>query len=488
MLPTATRRIVYVSLLSAVVIGAAEPAASTSKRCFTVRDSIGMVRIVNSPDNPENPNARGTTATYSPDGSRFVVHTVRGDLQDNSLVETLLLYDTNGVERYLRASAASPQKPTILAELRTRNDWAGLRDIQWIDANRVGFLAEGDNGASQIFLADTRTQRARQLTHSQTNIESYAISGNRLAYFARIVLASPTVQEVNGHPFFELAYYERDPNLAPLDLYTSELTGTVPRKIAGPYRLGPMFRRIWMSPDDHHAVILAPATNAPPVWAEYRYPHYDFLGYTPDKRSGDPTAWSLQSRSRFVLVDLTTGQSRPIVDAPNGLTATGLSLDVFWPKGRNAVILSNTFLPLAGVRGADLKARREAPAVAEVDLRSGVSTPIVWVPVHRESAPSKSTAQRVIRSVSFDSERNVIRVGWQSANGETTFSGFEYKPEHWAQTAVNVQGDFHPVEVYRQEDMNSWPRLMADGLQCHCTKVLYDPTPEFNSINFGRAQ
>lgn len=67
---------------------------------FTVRDSIEMMRILAfSPVPAVNPPSG--TALFSPDRSQFVLHTRRGDLVRNVNIESLLLFTSGEVLRYL---------------------------------------------------------------------------------------------------------------------------------------------------------------------------------------------------------------------------------------------------------------------------------------------------------------------------------------------------------------------------------------------------
>src|SRR5207302_279521 len=153
-------------------------------RPFNVRDSIELPRIANLLDY----GARTGTgaALFSSDRLQFLIMTRRGDLRKDAIVESLVLYSTRQVEEYLRLknSGVAPQ-PRILLTRDIRAESAEISNVQWASRREVGFIAEGDNGQNQVLIVNTETGQLSQITHSESHVASFAVSGDRIAYYAR---------------------------------------------------------------------------------------------------------------------------------------------------------------------------------------------------------------------------------------------------------------------------------------------------------------
>ena len=146
--------------------------AQRRRNALQVSDSIAMTTILRfSADGTPNPIK---TALFSPDGSQFLLHTRRGDVKRDLNVESLLLYKTAEVARYVKEQdAVALPTPATLAQIDLEDDWGAMSSIQWLDPTTVGFISSGARQINQAYIADTRTRKVVQLTHSSTDVASF---------------------------------------------------------------------------------------------------------------------------------------------------------------------------------------------------------------------------------------------------------------------------------------------------------------------------
>ncbi len=469
----------------------AAPISANGLRTFTVRDSIEMMQVLNF--SGIEVNAPSASVLFSPDRSRFLLRTRRGDLKRNVNVELLLLFAAKDVAAYLATEHAGTRPvPITIVQRDVTTDHGHISHVQWVNDDEVGFVAESDAGQNQVFLASAQTGRGTQLTQSQRSVVSFAVAGDTVLYYSRVeVPALPQVVTVDDQSILELLFWNRDPRATPLQLFQASRTIGQARAInMPPMRLISASERIWISPTGHHAVVLAPSVDAPRHWGEYQVPNYDMFGYTPDKVESDPTSWDLIDRTRYLLIDLGEGTARPLLDAPTGWHARNCTpLEVFWTRDGQSVIVSNTFLPLdSSFSPVGRNQRAEAPAIAEIDIRSGVVTPILFEPPCAGDARQMSGTSGPIVSVQWNSRTSSLIVRRSSAYDRKSYERYQRSRDRWRQTRAYKQRDAALPQIERIEGLNKRPKVYATGGNCQCTKEIFDPAPEADELVFARSQ
>ena len=476
-------------LLGCCILLAAAWATGAIARDFTVSDSIAMRRILSIDGQP----AGATFALYSPDEKHFVVRARRGDIENDQNIDELMLFKTKDVLASLRPDGVAVQVPVqVLAERRFRDDWAEISHVRWISDREVGFVAPADNGRMQAFAVDVDSRTVSQLTHSATDVASFAASRERVVYYARqpTALTDASVISVDGHALTEiLARTEPSgdsrANLA--ELFVASRSGGTPQRVSLP--AGRIFRdEIWISPAGDQALILTPAVDAPAHWSEYRVWDNEHRGWTADFVRSDPGSYNLFDRHRFAVVDLQAKTARPLFDAPDGeLSATRTPAAVFWLDGGRRLVVSHTYLPLreANISKEERERRVSGPAIAEVSPSGDRSRAIVWEPFLTVKEWHAGKRRDEIVAVSADPERDLLMVKRERPDRSIVSETWVRSSDSW-RLAASRAGDLPSIEL--RQGLNERPRVHAVGGKCGCSRIIYDPAPQTDQFTFGRAE
>ena len=127
-----------------------------------------------------------------------------------------------------------------------------------------------------------------------------------------------------------------------------------------------------ISPDENALITWAPLPAVPPGWDAY--PPKEHMGI-PRLVPGDPRAVADDNYYRplqFVRIDLRTGEARPLVDAPVGLSFGYFApTRAYWFADSRHALLSDTFLPLPAAGDPDREQRIGHPVIGVVDVATG---------------------------------------------------------------------------------------------------------------------
>lgn|GEM_PF-1051171 len=489
------------SILAKVLVGISfellASAASTApvKKPFTVADSIEWASVLDFSGDGSTIQDSGK-ALFSPDRSKFILHTARGDLARNAVVESLLLFDTFAVERSIQQPAHhSARKPRILSEAIITEPTGGISSISWINNDEIGFIAPGDNHVNQAFVANALSMAVAQVTHSKEPVVSFAAVHDKVLFYARRASQPRTLINAVDRKTLGDLIFPTEPDSAPLQLYVGSRSGGTFKRLDSPAaRLYEPFWGIWMSPSGRYAVVFIPATNAPAYWAEYAIPDHERFGYRPDKARADPESEDLLFRTRYALVDLENESIRPLLDAPSGWLSGNMTLfSVFWASDESSVIVSNTYTPLQHAIGADRQQRQLLPAVAEIDLRSGNSRVAFWEAVLTDemSAAGKRLPYRVI-GLDWDPVSATLEV--QTRSRKSAHETFRFSTERiqkqggvWhtvSKRPTSPSGKFLSIEL--RQSLNERPKVYS--VLGKRQRMLFDPNPQADDLNFGHAE
>jgi hypothetical protein len=490
-------RLVATALLLA---SSAAVGTETAKARFTVADSIGWTAVLNF-EGDYRSNPISGTALFSPDGQRFAIHTRKGILDRNVTVETLLVFDTRAVTDFVRSNRADRPSPIRTFDIELTRDSGSLAHIQWLDAARLAFIAEGRHGVNQLFVADVRGHNLEQVTDSATDVTSFAASDDVVLYYARQPLGPlPLVNSVGDRTFSEVLY-ERETDDTPLELFRLSLrTKAITRLAAPAVRLLDLFQGIWLAPSGRYAIVFVPVTNAPPHWRQYRIPNQDLFGSSGQRIPTDPLAETDREdwfHTQYALVDVKQNRVTALLDAPSGwLAQNGTPIGVFWPqRGEHTVLITDTFLPLLNVSDATREPRTRHPAIAEVNLESGAVNVVLWEP-SRVSAPSPAKDREgpwIIESIAWDERVQALRVVQRISNHDGRAPGYQTsvlqkKGSAWRRTVVprSDAERAHPLAIHLNQNLNSPPRIIATTRGD--ARELYDPNPQAAHLAFGQTE
>lgn len=460
------------------------------QRPFTVLDSIRMRRIM-SIDGDLRPASANRVALYSPDRRYLLVRTRRGDIARDENVDELLLWATSDVEALLSSGGKGEvAAPTLVAEYRYDDDWLAMSGVQWIGSDEIGFIGRGQNGHRQVLIVNRASREVSQASNSDTDVDSFAVSGDHLVYFAR---TRPTSERRlvatlgdNGIADF-LSAPEGDSSGDPVRLFvTSRASGETHALTESGMLVAD--NRIWISPDGEYAITLSPAVNAPSHWGTYRVRDNENTGWTSNWVRSDPTSRQLYSRQRYQLVDLRSKKVRPLIDAPDGALSFGRTpRAVYWLDDGRHVIVAHTYLPLRGVDARERQRRTLGPAIAEIDVRTGEATAVVWEPFATIEDQRRGVQREAIVQTAWDAEKRVLSVVRVRADRKEVKEYYKRAAGSWVR--LDRMGDRAELpQIERKESFSERPKLYAAGGGCRCSRMLFDPAPEMESFSFGREE
>jgi hypothetical protein len=206
--------------------------------------------------------------------------------------------------------------------------------------------------------------------------------------------------------------------------------------------------------------------------------------------SRDYTSPEVQNRAQYELIDLRNGSAKPLLNAPSGfLSQNGTPQVVFWTSDGKSVIVSNTFLPLDTGNQETDKGRQLGPAIAEVDLTSGKITEIAPEPYATPESEGGNATRESITAIQWNSKKNLLtvrkRVGGKESSTEFKKVDGAWESEAGLAEQAEVKNEFG---VSKKEGLNERPKLYVHSDVCACEKLLYDPNPEADQFEFGRAE
>ena len=441
---------------------------STRKRLVTVADTIRMTQFGD--DGYLNGLlANDNVAKFSPDGMKFIVLLRKGNI-DLNLNEYWLVM-------YLLREPLQIGPPQILARLSSSSNRPAIEDVRWKDNRSLTFLGENPGELHQLYTLDCYTKHLEKLTDHSTNLVSYAITGSSgdIVYTAEkpteALLTDRAKREgiaVEGQRLTDLIRGEVLPSAgASQDLVLKDRLTKSERRVNVPGVLG-RSDHLWLAPNGRYLVVMTRVTNYPESWKDYHDVHLQ--KDIQEKHIGTAP----HSVFQYTLVEIESGQSQPLVDAPIGRGHT----DILWSPDSKFVIVAGTFLPLDVAEPSERRIRNSSRFVAEIRIPGRDVVPIT----HDELKLRRWDART--NSVLFES----TKYGTADLGGKLV----AYKQVSGTWHRVDVvgsgldQGD--QIEVTLEEDMNTPPRLFAKNLKSGEKKVLLDLNPDFETIAFGRVE
>jgi dipeptidyl aminopeptidase/acylaminoacyl peptidase len=430
-------------------------------RFVTVADSIRMTTI-------DNPNyslgtwGRDDAAAFSPDGKRFVIIVKRGNLEQNTVDYSLLLYQNDEV---LSSSPA-----VVLASLSSSTLRPAIESLTWLDDRRVAFLGENPGDNHQLYVIDCDSKRLRKHTNHATNLQQYAFNKEGDIFFtsekpAESLKVRGNHLIVEQENLYQLVSGVQAANLAGPDLFVMKKGsgGPVPLRTRGMIS-GPL----WPSPDGRYLALctLISRDVVPTTWYGYR-------------TVSEGTLLSRQGPSQveeYELIDLRTGESQPLLDAPTAAWYSNLA----WSDDGRSVVVSGTDLPLDVPDPAERTLREAKIFVAEVEIPSRRIVPIT----HQDAIIRhwhSQTNELVLQLTNHESFSN-FEEGALVAYSRTR-EGWKHQDAPPTESKTNDK-----IEITVEEDMNTPPRLFAKNARAGTTSLLLDPNPQFGDLHFGRVE
>lgn len=451
----------YCVLVVCLALAHAKPVTSASdastvavSRPVTVADAIRMTTL-GDPD-----YYAGKVATFSPDGSTFVVVLRNGNLEDNTIEYSLLLWKTDHL-------SDSPV-PRILLRMSSSSNREGIAAVTWLSDNeRIAFLGEHPGEHRQLYVLNTRTSKVRQVTHQATNVLSYSITprGDQVAYVAEEPVA-PLVDEevkregvvVRTQQLKDLILGQKrgrfDSNIGQNHLYM--LRHGVTTSLASPY--GSAGNPPFVSPNGKYIVMLSQVLRFPTDWLEYSDPYL----HEWTRVSFEPGQYS--AIERYELIDSVTGDAHVLLNSPSSGSR------IAWSPDSRSVAIGSTYLPLADTEGIERIERRNDRFLVEVTVPAAEYTTI---------------AEGDFRLLGWNPRTGQLEVADRS--DESARVCFTRRMGAWQRVNDEFIERFRPT-VGVDEDMNTPPRIVAVDPASHERHALLDLNPQFKALTFAKVE
>lgn len=427
----------------------------------TVADCIDMAKFEESDDSEDS------VAKFSPDGSEFVVVLRRGDLRSNTNHYSLLLW-------HVTHGAVSPRWQTLLT-MSSSSTRAAIEMVKWLnDSETVTFLGERPHETHALYQFNTRTRVLKRIAHLESNILSYGISlnGKRIGFVAErrprnltdhesdrqgIIVSHQLLTDLIalkeksepgwGRPRTELLVGQNGGHFRPI---------TVPDTLYyhSPYA-GP-----FLSPDGNWLVVRDMVSALPAHWRDYSNvgdPELRLL-LQPSLFPGD-----LSVLSRYVLIDLQTGNSRILLDTP--LTPQ-FSSEVAWSPDSRSIALGHVYFPLPSGFVSDRTERVKKRIAVEVSV-SDLSLTII-------------SEEDNLQLLGWDTECHCVRF----SRPDSAIVDFRKSRGQWQPESQLQKHDVNPTILVR-EGMNVPPQLVAVSRNTLTSTLLMDPNPQFRNMRFA---
>ncbi len=471
-------------------------------RNFTVADEIALTHF----GDPYTDQAEAVI--FSPSGSYFVVSTERWLLDRNCPESTLRFYRRHEVEDFLFRSEFS-QRPVPFWQVKmcTYKDGPIITHMRWLrDSTGVAFLAKSSSGNDQLFLARIGRRTVEPLTPGELEVTAFDIRDRSHFVYSvpspeiRTKLASNRTSvsvAVNGQSLNDLMFPD-DPNVARYENDKSELWAVVNDtrfRVDDPVGRGPLYiyaegqKTLALSPDGAFAISALPMKAIPPQWDRLYRPAASSY---PRRLSAGPQVLTASNGlfyiSVYVIVDLRTGETRPLTSTPVGNAVGWWNSDsqAEWAIDGQSVILPNTFVP--AVSSSETEAQRPCIVVMHLNNRT-------FSCVEQFKAPTSEGFEegwRSVQSVHFSGrDATHIVVGYRLLGGSRRSIVYRLANGRWLPT--NDQSDNGDREsqggiaVFVRQSLNDPPVLIVTDPSKRISRILLDPNPQLRGISLGES-
>jgi dipeptidyl aminopeptidase/acylaminoacyl peptidase len=472
---------------------AALPSSSTfGQRPFSAKDDVGLALFEYA-----GIGAPGGVIKYSPDGEYFAVVTERGRLELNAPEDTIWVFRTEDVERFVQhPDQGNPPTALPLAKMATDKDGPLIENVRWLpDSSGIAFTAVKKSPHckfQQLFVANVRTYAVRALTPEDQDVGEFDIRS-----------ASRYVYEVNAPELLTAPKEDQQPAVALTGktlrstLFPNVKHPLTPFDAAGLWAVIDGKRRqvldaksydaprdglssLSISPDGKSVVAILKAEHPPEAtWARYKAPP----GY-------DKLKMSLEfDTAAYHLIDLTNGNRKLLVNAPSGLHQDWHSylLKASWSDDGQSLVLPDTFFPLEGGDPEEIADRESHPYIAVLRLKTGQLSKVLAVKAGLDKE------RYAVKDTRFEDDRTVL------VNFDRSYFLTDQPPAAiFHQDAdgswQRVAGTEDPVlaklsfKVQKRESINQPPQLVAADKAGGVGHVIWDPNPQLKDIELGTAE
>jgi dipeptidyl aminopeptidase/acylaminoacyl peptidase len=485
--------------MSSMELGAEALTNKGNGRYFTVRDSIEMERF--GQDGP----------IFSPNGRYFVVVTSRGIVQRNQIESTLRLFEAQALKEYWQGSKGKDFSSRIITRLAATPIayYPGpyepvISSVRWTrDSKSLLFLVQNSLGNRQLYEAEVSQARGKALTPPTQDVSQFdSVNGTIVYRVTQFEAPSPVgekinadAQDITGMDLRTILFPDkrRPTGYSILWIRKHEKSHPVVNSATGQVtRLWDRPPVVWntlsLAPNGESVVVLSPVTKIRPDWEHYE-PTNEASTRTGRIHAQDfnPNTDSNHERlTQYAIISLVTGQTTPLVDAPNGYAlGYGNENQVRWSSDGKKLLLLNTFLPFGSADNLEQGERVRPCAAAVIDLSQTATQCVVYRTV------------KPVNSSSFGQTDNEVVLQF----GKDPLVKFYFEKDAWRQEEPSTAPGSYRVtscDVPRQnlstgvlvdvlQDLNEPPVLAATDCSTGRQERIWNPNPQLARMKLGEA-
>jgi dipeptidyl aminopeptidase/acylaminoacyl peptidase len=422
----------------------------------------------------------------SPNGKKFAVLLVKGDVSHNQVVLAILSGVVAGTQQDARPRVMAKFVTSGLGDLR--NPWKTSITLDnysraaWEGNDHLLIFWPDKHGIIQLFRASTSARKIEQISRSATDLSPLVLASS--AFGTYLYAAQTRRSKGSTRDAAAAQVVQSDDIFAVLDHDTLGVTGSQmdrwsyswflktrdqqPREItlgSKPDMPHPSFVAK-ISPDGRYAVVDGPVPRVPPGWTAYKDQWTRRM--VEQSLTVSPLAFSARQLKQYYIIDLRTGSSRLLYDAPAYRSDLG---NVLWTPDSKSLLIGPTLPPVSqSSSGASLEVLLVEVSSGTVHIlpRAGeLSVLGLTEDVHAKSQLTWASSRLAILKLGAGSE--CIRV-------ESSYA---------AQPVACPEPEIDKTDLFIDENLNTPPRLMARSVD-GTTKAIFDPNPALRRITLGK--
>ncbi len=478
--------------------------ARAQDHAFSVKDDIAMVRFS---EPSSEPGVLGSeTAKPSPDGDYVAIITTKGLLASDQIESDVSVFRLREVSAFLEGATQPPQ-PRVIASIisyphreQTTAYAPVIKDLRWSsDGRGIYFRGENRLGAYQLYLAKVDGSRLQALTSANQSVDRFDVVESTIVYKASILgdKHGPLSNTINadalvatGSRIQDVIFPDQLSTIAPESFTLSVLrrnnyrwnTRRVPGYAVRDMTYLSSLFPFALSPKHTRLIALTPVLTVPDAWRHYEpakgFEHFR-LSRSLDGRI--TSADNLARPQQYVLIDLATGKSTPLADAPNA-RSLAYDLDSSCVTGagdEKRVLATNTFLKMEEKDGSD---KTRPCAVASFDLPSLNSRCLFF-----ETGDLDPTALHVL-DASFGVTDDETTVTLKQGPKDQVVQRYRLDESGWRLVASSAVSEAsRDIQISIRQSLNEPPTLWVSDRRTGKTRQLWDPNPQLGHMRLGEA-
>jgi dipeptidyl aminopeptidase/acylaminoacyl peptidase len=495
--------------------------ARCQQQGFSVKDDIAMVRF-NDPSADTN-STEQYSDLYSPDGKHVAIVTTKGLLASDQVESSVTVFDLEEVKKFLHTPSLRTPRARVVAVIAAAPHDVSIpfapviKDVRWSkDSRHIYFRGENARGGFQLYEANADGTGSHSLTPASYNVNRFDLAADTIVYTAARMDTPPPAHgtrinrdalDITGYWLNDILFAGKRTSFEPetFSMFTLRVGKEhgVPRQVPGySVRDLPVYLYLLpfrLSPDGTELVTTEPVVGSIPVSWE----RYDPVSLFEHRRwrTDDPDILKIENvlrPRRYTLISLATGKATPLVNAPNA-QPLGYFADanrIAWSEDQKRVLVTNVFFPPEVEGGAGASPPTKPCVVASIDLSSFRRRCLYF---GGPATPPGSTHEVGVR---FGKDRDEVLVYVKSDTQQPSVIAFHLQDHTWGKIPslsvpwsdepawqANLEGKSgsSDVQIYVRQDLNEAPTLWASNPRTHAARLIWDPNPRFQSLDFGQA-